>query len=70
MFRMSIIRDGSYKGVGRELFNVQDGVVRDGSYLGVGNELGRLDDFSIAGMERELDAAMVAAYHFLVKKIV
>jgi len=29
-----------------------------------------LEDYQIKGMERELDADIVAAYHFLVKKIV
>jgi hypothetical protein len=65
-----IIRDGSSKGFGNALFNVKDGVVRDGSSLGFGKTIGKISDFTIKGMERELDAEIVAAYHFLVKKIV
>ena|SRR5690348_10719773 len=80
-----IIRDGSSKGSGKALGNATDGVVRDGSSKGSGRVLlevkgdlvkssgrsvGKLSDFSIKGMERELDAEIVAVYHFLVKKIV
>jgi len=65
-----IIRDGSSRSSGRALFNVKGDVVRNGSSLGSGNMIGKVGDYSIKGMERELDADIVAAYHFLVKKIV
>ena len=52
--------------------NIKDGIVRVGSSssLGNGDKKGSSDDYAIKGMERELDADMVATYHFLVKKIV
>lgn len=65
-----IIRDGSSKGAGKASMNVKLGVIRDGSSSGAGRTIGKASDFSIKGMERELDAEIVAAYHFLVKKIV
>ena len=52
------------------MFNAKGGVVRNGSSIGSGSTIGKLKDFPIKGMERELDAEIVAAYHFLVKKIV
>lgn len=63
-----IIRNGSTKGSGNALFNVKGDVVRNGSSLGSGNIIGKVGDYSIKGMERELDAEIVAAYHFLVKR--
>jgi hypothetical protein len=65
-----IIREGSAHGVGKSLLNVKNGVVREGSSLGIGRTIGKVSDFTIKGMERELDAEIVAAYHFLIKKIV
>jgi hypothetical protein len=65
-----IIRDGSSKGSGKVLFNVKGDVVKNGSSLGAGRTIGKAIDFSIKGMERELNAEIVASYHFLVKKIV
>lgn len=65
-----IIRDGSSKGGGRALLNVKGDTVRNGSSLASGSPIGKVKDFSIKGMERELDADIVATYHFLVKKIV
>jgi len=65
-----VIRDGSSKGSGRAIINVKGDTVRNGSSLGSGNPIGKVKDFSIKGMERELDADIVAAYHFLVKRIV
>jgi hypothetical protein len=65
-----VVRDGSSKGSGRALFNVKDGVVRDGSSLGSGRSIGKVSEFTIKGMERELDGEIVAAHHFLIKKIV
>ena len=65
-----IIRDGSSLGSGRAILNVKNGEVRDGSSLGAGRAIGKVGAFAIKGMERELDEAMVAAFHFLVKKIV
>ncbi len=68
-----IIREGnsSYAGNGDRILNIKDGIVREGnsSYTGNGNKIGKVEDFAIVGMERELDADMVACYHFLVKKI-
>jgi hypothetical protein len=37
---------------------------------GAGSQIGKVSDFSIKGMERELDSEIVACYHFLVKKII
>jgi hypothetical protein len=64
-----IIREGGYAGGGKAIFNVKDGIVRDGGYLGGGKQIGKVSDYKIIGMERELDADIVAAYHFFVKKI-
>ena len=43
----------------------------DGDYVKdhVGHTLGKVRDYTIRGMEREKDVTIVAAYHFLVKKI-
>jgi hypothetical protein len=65
-----IIRDGSSKGSGKVQFNVKGDIVKNGSSLGAGRTIGKAIDFWIKGMERELEAEMVAAYHFLVKKII
>lgn len=65
-----IIRNGSSKGAGKALMNVKSGVVKDGSSLGAGRTIGKIGEYTIKGMERELDAEIVATYHFLVKKIV
>lgn len=68
-----IIREGSNAGagVGKILGNVKDGTIREGNNAesGVGNIIGRSRDFMIKGMEREDEAEIVAAYHFLGKKI-
>jgi len=50
--------------------NFEDGVIREGSAKGFGSTIGKISDLTIEGMERELDAEIVAAYHFLIKKIV
>jgi hypothetical protein len=63
-----VVRDGSTKGSGHLLFNVKNGAVREGS--GSGRSIGKASSFAIKGMEKELDSTIVAAYHFLVKKIV
>ena len=67
-----VIREGSSSGLGtgRPVGNVKDGVVRAGSSsgLGTGSTKGKVSQYSIKGMERESDAEIVAAYHFLVKK--
>jgi hypothetical protein len=63
-----LIRNGSSKGTGTVLFNVKGDVVRNGSSLGTGSIVGEVVDFSIKGMEREVDAEIVGAYYFLVKK--
>lgn len=69
-----VIRKGNspYPGNGDAILNIKGGVVRAGTspYPGNGDQKGAVTDFSIKGMDRELDSEMVAAYHFLVKKIV
>jgi len=50
--------------------NVKSDAVRNGASLGGGTVIGKPAAFTIKGMERELDAEIVAAYHFLVKKII
>lgn len=65
-----VIRDGSSKGDGNALFNVKGGAVRNGSSPGAGIAIGKIADFGIKGMEGELAEERVAAYHFLVEKIV
>ena len=62
------IREGSSTGA-TPILNVKDGKVRKGSSTGT-TPIGKVQDFMIKGMERELDAEIVAAYHFLIKKIV
>ena len=68
-----IIRESSYtsKGSGNAIGNVKDGYVYKSTYTskGSGTKIGKVKDFTIPGMEREHDAEIVAAYHFLVKKI-
>jgi len=64
-----LLFSGSSKGSGKALFNVNGNVVKNGSSLGSGKTIGKVKDFNIRGMERELDAEIVAAYHFLLKKI-
>ena len=68
-FKDGVIRDGSSVGFGKALGNVKGGVVRDGQSAGFGNTKGKVSQYSIKGMEREDAAERVAAYHFLVKKI-
>lgn len=69
-----VVRKGASSSIGNGdiIMNIKDGVVRVGSSssLGNGDKKGSADDYAIKGMERELDADMVATYHFLVKKIV
>jgi len=65
-----VIRDGSSRGSGRALFNVKGDYVRNGSSQGSGSQIGKVKDYNIKGMERELDEQIVAAYHFLIKKII
>jgi len=59
-------------GNGDIILNIKDGYLRAGSSssLGSGDKKGNVTDFAIKWMERELDAEIVAAYHFLIKKIV
>ena len=68
-----IIYKGNYssQGYGDNLGNVKDGIIYKGSWSspGHGDNIGRVSDFKIEGMEREPEAIMVAAYHFLVKNI-
>ncbi|GHU14600.1 hypothetical protein FACS189441_4600 [Betaproteobacteria bacterium] len=66
--RDDVVRDGSTRGSGHVLFVVKNGAVRAGSSSG--RNIGKVSSFAIKGMERELDVTIVAAYHFLVKKIV
>ena len=65
-----VVKTGAWKEMGQGLFNVLDGVAREGTMKGLGTSLGKVNKFAIKGMEKELDAEMVAAYHFFVKKIV
>jgi len=69
-----IIRESSssVKGTGKIILNLKDGVVRksSSSVRGTGSKIDKVDAFMIDGMERELDSEIVAAYHFLIKKIV
>jgi hypothetical protein len=65
-----VVRDGSSKGTGKAIFNIKGGAVRDGSSVGTGKTIGKFSAYTIKGMERELDAEIVATYHFLIKKIV
>jgi hypothetical protein len=65
-----VIRDGSSRGSGRALFNVKGDFVRNGSSSGSGTTIGKISEYNIKGMERELDADIVATYHFLIKKII
>ena len=55
------IKDSSSRTLGR----VDGDYVKDSS----SRTLGKVRDFTIRGMEREKDVTIVAAYHFLVKKI-
>lgn len=68
-----VIREGSSSnpGSGNVIGSVKNGDVYKGtgSSAGSGSKIGKVKDFSITGMEREKDEDMVAAYHFLVKKI-
>ena len=68
-YKDGVVRDGVSIGSGTGLGNIKDGVVRSGSSLGSGGTIGKVSNFTIKGMERELDGEIVAAYHFLVKKI-
>jgi hypothetical protein len=53
-------------GGGSAIFNVKNGSVNKAT----GQTLAKAKDCAIQGMERESEAAMVAAYHFLVKNLV
>ncbi len=68
--KKGVIRDGTSTGNGNALFNVKGGAVRNGSSLGGGIAIGKIADFTIRGMERESSDEIVAAYHFLINKIV
>lgn len=61
----------SSPGSGAVIGNVKDGWVYKSSKRGpgTGKKIGRVEDFTIFGMEREKDENIVAAWHFLVKKI-
>ena len=65
-----VIRTGSSLGNGTPLINIKDGIVRTGGALGNGKQIGKVNDFSIIGMEKHTDLERVACYHFLVKKII
>jgi len=54
---------------GKILFNVAKGNVYEGPNTFV-RKIGRVRDFPVRGMDKELDAVMVAVYHFFVKKII
>lgn len=58
-------------GSGHPVGNVKNGLVFAGSYssAGSGRKIGKVDDFTVPGMEHERDDVIVAAWHFLVKKI-
>ena len=64
-----LIREGSSSslGSGSIIGNIKNGDVYKGSSssLGSGSKIGKVKDFTIPGMEREHDAEIVAAYHFL-----
>ena len=68
-----VIREGpsSTPGSGRCIGNVKGGVVKKGpsSTPGSGSNVGKAKDYSIKGTEYMDEAAKVACYHFLVKKI-
>jgi len=51
--------------MGTLIGKVKDGIVRSS----IGTRIGNVKDYMIDGMQREKDVNMVAAYHFLVKKI-
>ena len=51
--------------VGTVIGKVSDGYVRSP----IGTRMGGVKDYMIDGMQHEKDANIVAAYHFLVKKI-
>lgn len=65
-----IIKDGTSRGAGKALLNVKNGIVKDGGSLGAGKIIGKVGDYKINGVERELDSEIVAMYHFLIKKLV
>lgn len=69
-YKDGIIRNGSSIGSGNSLCNIKDDIIRDGSYVSIGRTIGKIKDYPIKGMEQELDAEIVATYHFLIKKIV
>ena len=50
--------------------NLKYGILRDSSYLGSGRIVGKVSDYIIKGMEGERDSEIVAAYYFLIQKIV
>ena len=58
-------------GTGRPIGSVKNGYVFKGSAnaAGTGSRIGKVEDFVINGMEREKDENIIAAWHFLVKKI-
>jgi len=58
-------KDGSIYSGGKTI-----GIVKkDGSIYSGGRTVGKVKDCTIKGMEKEPEAVMVAAYHFLVKQI-
>jgi hypothetical protein len=48
---------------------VKDGIVWDGGSPGSGKKLGVVADYTIPGIEGELDEDIVAVYHFFIKKL-
>ena len=68
-FKNGVFRNGSSLGSGSAIGNIKNGIVRNGSSLGSGSTIGKAKDYSIKGAEYMDEAAKVACYHFLVKKI-
>ena len=64
-----VIFNGSSPGSGKRLGNVKNGYVYDGSSPGSGTKVGRVKDYNFKGGENLEDVLVVAAYHFLIKKI-
>ena len=64
-----VIYDGMSPGSGKRLGNVKNGYVYDGMSPGSGRKVGRVKDYNVKGGENLRDVLVVAAYHFLIKKI-
>ena len=68
-FKNDVFFDGNSVGSGRRLGNVKNDVIYDGSSPGSGRIVGRVKDYNVKGGENLRDVLVVAAYHFLIKKI-